>query len=842
MKLFRFFYLSIFSLLLFSCNEDAKVNSIETEDHIATIYYSVDSIAMEPEVISFISWQIKNQSNETWSPSEWTLHFNQLSGSPIASTITDYVKFNNQGGDYAFFSFDNGIGDLIPGQSLSFSYQMKGVLRRMSNAPLGLFIVKDNQAHDISQVTIRGIDNEMLKALNPTGAQDLYAAYEKLTQLDNVSPIVPTPTNISIQEGTLLVDNELTVELSDDNLNNELTQLKEEMSRYFSGTIRKENNGILKMAISPAITTPESYQMVINNEGISLNASDPAGIYYGIQSLVQLLSPEFLNNPQSSLTLPHVQIEDQPRFAYRGFMLDVARNYHRKDKVLEVLDHMAHYKLNKFHFHLMDDEGWRLEIPGLPELTEVGSVRGYTTDESDRLHPSYGSGGVASKSYSTGYYTKEDYQDILKYAADRHIEVIPEIDIPGHARAAIIAMKNRYNRFMEAGQEEKAKEYMLHDPADTSKYWSAQNYDDNVINLCQSSAYNFIEKVITETIKMHDEAGIPLKTLHTGGDEVPFGAWEGSPLCQSFISDMENLSGTDDLHPNMLAFVRSILVPRGIVTAGWEEIALKHSDKGHNGTDINEKLIGEPMLPYVWNAVTGWGREDMAYKLANVGYDVVMCNSSAYYFDLAYDGDSREGGLAWSGLNNTKIVFDCEPLDLFKGVTTDVLGRPLENGYWDDKVRLKPEAVSKFKGIQAELWSETLVNADLVDYMLFPKLLAFAERAWSQSIADQKLSNDVAFNIFTNKVGKTELQRLDNYSDRGVQYRIPSPGISIENGNIIMNRLYPGLQIRYTLDDSEPNAQSPIYTNMISVGAAQIVKAKCFNSKNRSSRVSVLNI
>jgi hexosaminidase len=241
------------------------------------------------------------------------------------------------------------------------------------------------------------------------------------------------------------------------------------------------------------------------------------------------------------------------------------------------------------------------------------------------------------------------------------------------------------------------------------------------------------------------------------------------------------------------------------------------------------------MLPYVWNAQWGSGREDMVYKLANSEFDVVMCNSSSYYFDLAYDSDPREGGLDWSGLTDAKTAFDLEPFDMFK------YAKNISQEDIDAKERLKPESRSHFLGIQAELWSETIHNADLVDYMTFPKLFGLAERAWGKSIEDSNKSYDDSYNDFVNTIGQRELIRLDNYSQRGVQYRIPPPGLKLVGGKINMNAAYPSLIIRYTTDGSEPTITSTLYEGEFSTENPELIRAKCFSSNSRSSRESFIN-
>lgn len=195
------------------------------------------------------------------------------------------------------------------------------------------------------------------------------------------------------------------------------------------------------------------------------------------------------------MKVPVVNIQDFPRFSYRGVHLDVSRNFHSQESVFKMIDILAFYKINTLHLHLTDDEGWRIEIESLPELTRVGGQRGHTTKDAPALHPSYGSGPhpYAPQTYGSGYYTREEYIEILRYAHKRHITVIPEINLPGHARAAIKAMEARYEYFMSKGDEKAANEFRLIDPEETSEYLSAQLFTDNVVNVARESVYHFLK-------------------------------------------------------------------------------------------------------------------------------------------------------------------------------------------------------------------------------------------------------------------------------------------------------------------------------------------------------------
>jgi hexosaminidase len=310
---------------------------------------------------------------------------------------------------------------------------------------------------------------------------------------------------------------------------------------------------------------------------------------------------------------------------------------------------MARYKLNTLHFHLTEDEGWRLEIEGLPELTTVGGRRGHTLDASAFLPPAYGSGPEVDRPFGSGFYSKADYLEILRYAAARHIEVIPELEMPGHARAAIKAMEARFRRLQAAGDTQGATRYLLSDPEDRSVYTSAQGYHDNVMNPALPSTYAFVERVVEAVAALHREAGVPLRNLHMGGDEVPAGVWEKSPAAQRHMKE-QRLSSVDDLWFVFYGRVEQILKANGLVLSGWEEIAVRKTRR--DGRDVfipNPAFAERGWRTYVWNNIPGGGSEDLAYRLANGGFKVVLCPATSVYLDFAANPNPEEPGLDWGG-------------------------------------------------------------------------------------------------------------------------------------------------------------------------------------------------
>src|SRR5205823_991061 len=405
-------------------------------------------------------------------------------------------------------------------------------------------------------------------------------------------------------------------------------------------------------------TSPEAYTLVVDSvQGIHIVGVSPAGVFYGLQSLRSLLPAP---TPRAGLVLPAIRVVDAPRFGYRGFMLDVARNFHPKAAVLRTLDLIARYKLNVLHLHLTDDEGWRIEIPSLPELTALGARRGHPPDSDRHLPPAFGSGPAVDRPWGSGFLSRADYVEILRYAAARHIEVIPELEMPGHARAAIKAMQAN-------------PQYRLNDPDDRSVYTSAQGYHDNVMNPVLESTYRFIERVVGDLAAMHREAGVPLRHIHMGGDEVPGGVWQGSPAVQTYLK-AHDLTSVDDVwfvfygrvaqktNHTSSTLVRSWFVfygrvaqilktqAEGLLPSGWEEIAVRKTQRGGKETNIpNPDFAARGWRAYVWNNVPGGGAEDLAYRLANGGYDVVLSPVSNLYFDLAWNENPEETGLDWGG-------------------------------------------------------------------------------------------------------------------------------------------------------------------------------------------------
>jgi hexosaminidase len=811
--------------------------------------------------------QLKNNSSSTLDNKNWSLYFNscrKFDENKLPKGAT--VKHVN--GDLFVLQPTAEFTPLAAGDSVTFDLYGGYWMLNESDAPAGFFFVFDNgkgqtTVEEAGAITILPFTKE--KQLNRTATDKVPSENEAvrfereanatLLAKNAVCPITPTPASYSIGKDSFLVTSTLVIGYEKDFFASaKFLQAQWAKALKAEQNIKETTNETDSKVrfVKDSKLSGEAYELMVNKDkGVTIKAGTDAGAFYGVQSLLALNPYDAYSVKKTEWKITEITVKDQPRFEYRGFHMDVARNFQKKESVLKFLDIAAFYKLNKFHIHLTDDEGWRLEISELPELTQVGSRRGFSTDEKDMILPSFGSGAFADKSAGSGYFTRNDFIEILKFAKERNIEVIPEIDFPGHSRAAIKAMNVRYENLKAKGDLKGAEQYLLRDLNDSSKYESVQMWNDNVICPCQESSYTFIETVFTSIENLYKEAGATLTTIHTGGDEVPAGVWEKSPKCAELIKSHPEYAQIGGISNYFLSRISDITNKKGYVTAGWEEISLmkvKEGDAVHHLPNPN--FINKNFRPYVWNNVWGWGQEDYAYQLANAGYKTVLANVTNLYFDLAYYKDPKEPGYYWGGFTDTREVFEFIPLDIYKSAKTDLLGNPLDLSNYDSKVRLTAQGKANVIGMQCHLWSENAKSPEFAEYMLLPRMLAFAERAWSADpawatttdAAKREQLCDASWNEFANRLGQIELPRLDYYATGSINYRLPLPGIATVNNAVVANCSYPGLTIRYTTDGSEPNIESDVYKTPLTVEKGSLVKMKTFSTKGRSSRTSAITV
>jgi hexosaminidase len=824
--------------------------------------YNLNNLSIRWEVIEnhhkgkteFLSaFTLTNKSSEFPSKG-WSIFFN-FPRMINAASVTVGTKIDHINGDFYRLSPTEKFQGLKANQSVRIEFVAGAWAVSISDAPAGLYLVWDNvpdKGIALNNYTVAPTTQpkQYLRYATdkkePVTPQKIFEQNKNTIDIpaNDLVKVFPTPVSYKETGSHFILDNGYKI-IADkkDGLQNEVTYLDAALkSLLVSG---KTNNG-KQITLSKNNTSSDAYQLTVTPQSIVITSGTNRGVFYGIQSLKTLLPPQAFQGSQSTVSIPAVEVVDSARFGHRAFMIDIARNFQTKEQLYKVLDVMALYKLNVLHFHFSDDEGWRLQIPGLPELTEVGGRRGHTINDEAYLHPSFGSGPELA-SHGTGFYTKADFIDILKYAKERHITVIPEIETPGHARAAVAAMRARYTRLLKDGKKEEAEKYLLYHPFDTSKYRSVQRWYRNVIDVALPSTYVFLEKVVDEIREMYKEADAPLFTIHFGGDEVPKGVWAGSPAVHQLMKENSRVKTIDDLWYYFYGNINNMLKKKGLYLYGWEEIAMRNTRlDGKSYVLPNPDFAGENIQVDVWNNVIGWGAEDLPYRLANAGYKVVLSPVSNMYFDLSYQKSFYEPGYYWGGYVDVDKPFYFIPFDYYKNSTEDINGNKVSSQYFRGKERLTEYGKENIPGIQGLLWSETLKSAAQMEYMLLPKLLALAQRAWASDPpwTTEKDSIKAAalykqdWSHFVNALGKRELPRLDFYAG-GFHYRIPTVGASTINGRVVANTQFPGMQIRYSTNGKEPEANSTLYTSPILHRGT--IKLKVFNNNGRGGRSIEIN-
>ncbi|WP_160174198.1 family 20 glycosylhydrolase [Sphingopyxis sp. MWB1] len=579
----------------------------------------------------------------------------------------------------------------------------------------------------------------------------------------------------------------------------------------------------LTIEVGAAGFTSESYALQVARGGIAIRAGDLAGAHYALRSLAQQAAFE-------KGQMRPLRVADRPEYVFRGLHVDVARNFHSRDQMLKLLDGMAAFKLNRLHLHLADDEGWRLEVPALPELTEVGAKRCHDPSETRCLLPQLGA-GPNGEGGADGYFSVADYVDIVRAAAARQIEVIPSIDTPGHSRAAVRSMEARAKRLLAAGDKAGAAEYRLIDPADTTRYRSIQHYDDNTVNVCLPSTYRFIDTVVDALAEMHQQAGAPLKVFHLGADETA-GAWVNSPACQAMIA--ENGGKASELGPRFIEKVAKQLEAKGIRTAGWSD------GMGHT----RAAAMPANAQTNIWGVLHQNAVRETHEQLAR-GWETVLSIPDVTYFDMPHTTHPADGGYDWAArVVDEYGVFGFMPDNLPANAATmrDIMARARPIA--DDPVR---GAGQRIAGLQGQLWSETIRIPARADYMLFPRLLALAERAWApadwapayragQSYEWQDKRVDHAalkagWQDFAGRVAAQfpMLDRLD------IAYRVAPPGARIKGGMLEANSVFPGTAIEYRASGGD---WTP-YAGPVAVNGVVELRSRSADGRRTSRTVQV---
>ena len=437
---------------------------------------------------------------------------------------------------------------------------------------------------------------------------------------------------------------------------------KKEFTEYLQASpfaLQPEAEGTQKSVVSFTIIAPvsdqesmESYQLSITGKGISVVAPSAAGLFYGFQSLLQLAEQE----ADGTFSFPLIEIKDSPRFSYRGLHLDVSRHFRTKEFLKKQLDAMARYKLNRFHWHLTDGAGWRLEIKRYPELTEQAAYRPY---------PNWKAWWKGGRKYCTkdapgadgGYYTQEDAREIVEYARQRHITVIPEIEMPGHSEEVLAVFPHLS--------------------------CSGKPYVNSEVCIGNEDTFTFLQNVLLEVMEI-----FPSEYIHIGGDEANMDSWKKCPLCQKRMKQ-EGLADVKELQSYLIHRMEKFLNEHGRQLLGWDEI------------------LEGGLAPRA--TVMSWRGEEGGIKAAKAGHDVIMTPGGFCYLDSYQDAPTTQPE-AIGGYLTLEKVYSYDPIP-------EVLTK---------------EGADYIQGVQANVWAEYITTAEHMEYMVYPRLLALAEVAWTQ--------------------------------------------------------------------------------------------------------------
>jgi len=788
---------------------------------------------------------ITNNGKTTLPASGWKLYFNSTRGI-VSTTVSGNATIDKLNGDLFTLTPTATFAELKPKKSIRIEFISQELVTNFTDAPEGFYLVWDAQpekGYATGVFTVLPFSPNYLGLVTPAVVYKQNKTIQDIPE-QQLTKVFPTPVSYKETSGFFNLAPDVQF-MADGKFVKEVQGLNADLQTVFGKKpVSKSIGNVINLKYKAGLND-EAYELSVQVNIITISASTAAGAFYGIQSLKTLIPASAYAHPQKAIQIPCVEVKDEPRFPYRAFLLDVARNFQTKEQVMKLLDAMALYKLNVLHLHLTDDEGWRIELPSLPELTQVGSQRGHTLDSKHFLPASHGSGPDIGHLAGSGYYSRADYIEILKFATARHIMVVPEIETPGHARASIKAMDARYTRLMAEGKQAEAEKYLLRDLNDKSEYNSVQYWNDNVINVSVPSTYTFFETVIDDITAIYKEAGAPLTTMHFGGDEVPAHVWEKSPAYLALKADHPEISNTGDLWYYFYGRINQLLKARGLTLAGWEEMGLRKTI-----LDGKPDYVPNPdFTPYhlqteVWNNSIGSGQEDLAYKLANAGYKVVLSSVTNLYFDMAHYKSFDEPGYYWGAFVDIDKPFSFIPYDYFKNTKVDKNGLPINKSIFIGKQRLTEYGKTNIAGLQGCLWGENIKTPERQEYMIFPSILGLAERAWAQDpqwatepdTTKSQALYEQAWSNFVNVLGKRELPRL-SYLNGGYNYRIPKPGVSVINGKYAVNEQFPGLVIRYTTDGKDPDAKSKVYNDAVTITGTG-AKFRAFDTKGRGSNVS----
>lgn len=495
------------------------------------------------------------------------------------------------------------------------------------------------------------------------------------TRIAEVS-IIPMPLQIKVDAGKFTITPE-TLILADTASAETAKYLKVLLTSVVDLTYEIQDRNSLKeyenaivIKTAPELTEQlgdEGYTLLVEKNGVEISAATSTGQFYGIQTLRQLLPEQIENKVKSSkldLSVHYIQIVDRPRFSWRAFMLDEARHFKGMAVVKKLLDQMALHKMNVFHWHLTDDQGWRIEIKKYPKLTEIGSKR------NDSMIGGWGSDQFSGEPHE-GFYTQEQIKEIIQYANERHISVVPEIEMPGHSASAIAS----YSWLGTIGEE-------IDVPVTFGK-----GYD--IYNVANPNVEKFLKDVLIEVMEL-----FPSKIIHIGGDEVGYDKWKASETVQAFM-EKEGLKSPADLQISFTNRISNFIESHGRRMMGWNEIlggASLHNYHNEEDTKTSQKLAQNSLIHF-WK-----GDLVLAVEALTKGYDIVNSLHSETYLD-----------------------YDYESIPLEKAYNYNPIPEGLDSTLYD-----------KVLGMGCQMWGEWIPTVERMEYQVYPRLSAYAEVSWTE--------------------------------------------------------------------------------------------------------------
>lgn len=523
--------------------------------------------------------------------------------------------------------------------------------------------------------------------------------------------------------------------------------------------------GCIRLTATLKDNNPEAYNIRVNSDIILLDGATAAGNFYAVQTLRKALP----QGNTTSVTVPATEVTDKPRFGYRGAHLDVSRHFVTTDSVRRFIDMLALHNINRFHWHLTDDQGWRIEIKKYPLLTKIGSKRAQTVI-------GHNTGRYDGKPYG-GFYTQKEIKEIVKYAADRNITIIPEIDLPGHMQAALAAYPD------------------MGCTGGPYEVWQMWGVSDNVLCAANPKVYKFIDDVLDEIVKL-----FPSEYIHVGGDECPKTQWKKCPKCQAFIKE-HNLEGDgkhsseERLQSYVINHAEKHLNAMGRQMIGWDEVL-------EGGLAPNATVMS-------------WRGEAGGIEAAKQHHNAIMTPNSYLYFDYYQSADISSEPEAIGGYLPIERVYSYEPI-------------PKD---------MAPELRKYIIGVQANCWTEYMKTYNQVEYMELPRMAALSEIQWCAP--EQK-----NFEAFMKRLPRLiSIYRTKHYNFAKVIYNVNASFKTDTVKHAITATLstLDDADIRYTLDGSEPTANSTLYTGPFDITRTCTLSAAAFRSEGRS-RVMTKNL